>query len=150
MAKADDIRHEITNLCSSQKLAVLCTQRENQPYASLVAFYASNDLKYIYFVTAKTTRKFANLTANNRVAIMVNSSTNQISDFHEAISVTAVGKAKEVAGADKEPILSQYLAKHPYLEDFARAPTCALVRVVVASYYMVKNFQNVMELHLEP
>ena len=143
-------RLRLGELFRSQNLAALSTHHADQPYASLVAFYASNDLKYVYFVTAKTTRKFANLTANNRVAIMVNSSTNQISDFHEAISVTAVGKAKEVAGADKEPILSQYLAKHPYLEDFARAPTCALVRVVVASYYMVKNFQTVMELHLEP
>ncbi len=120
------------------------------PMPSLVAFYASDDLKHIYFVTAKTTRKFANLSADNRVAMMVNSSTNQVSDFHQAISVTAVGKAKEVVGADKEPILSQYLAKHPHLEDFVRSPTCALVRVSVDSYYMVKNFQNVMELHLEP
>jgi len=143
-------RLRLGELFRSQNLAALSTHHADQPYASLVAFYASNDLKYIYFVTAKTTRKFANLTDNNRVAIMVNSSTNQISDFHQAISVTAVGKAKEVAGADKEPILSQYLAKHPHLEDFARAPTCALVRVVVASYYMVKNFQTVMELHIEP
>jgi nitroimidazol reductase NimA-like FMN-containing flavoprotein (pyridoxamine 5'-phosphate oxidase superfamily) len=143
-------RLRLGKLFRSQNLAALSTHHAGQPYASLVAFYASDDLKHIYFVTAKTTRKFANLSANNRVAVMVNSSTNQISDFHQAISVTAVGQAKEVAGADKEPILSQYLAKHPHLEDFARAPTCALVRVVVASYYMVKNFQNVMELHLEP
>jgi nitroimidazol reductase NimA-like FMN-containing flavoprotein (pyridoxamine 5'-phosphate oxidase superfamily) len=150
MISNDQFRKRLRELFSSQSLAVLSTHHAGQPYASLVAFYAGDDLKHIYFVTAKTTRKFANLTANNRVAIMVNSSTNQISDFHQAISVTAVGKAEEVAGADKEPILSQYLAKHPHLEDFVRSPTCALVRVVVASFYMVKNFQNVTELHLEP
>lgn len=143
-------RKRLGELFRSQNLAALSTHHAGQPYASLVAFYASDDLKHIYFVTAKTTRKFANLSADNRVAVMVNSSTNQVSDFHQAISVTAVGKAKEVAGADKEPILSQYLAKHPHLEDFVRSPTCALVRVSVDSYYMVKNFQNVMELHLEP
>ena len=49
---------------------------------------------------------------------------------------------------DKERILGQYLAKHPHLEDFVRSPTSALVRVAVDSYYMVKNFQNVMELNL--
>ena len=142
-------RKRLGQLFRSQNLAALSTHHAGQPYASLVAFYASDDLKHIYFVTAKTTRKFANLSANNRVAVMVNSSTNQVSDFHQAISVTAVGKAKEVARADKEPILGQYLAKHPHLEDFVRSPTCALVRVSVDSYYMVKNFQNVMELHLE-
>ena len=142
-------RKRLGELFRSQNLATLATHHAGQPYASLVAFYASDDLKHIYFVTAKTTRKFANLSADNRVAVMVNSSTNQVSDFHQAISVTAVGKAKEVVGADKEPILGQYLAKHPHLEDFVRSPTCALVRVSVDSYYMVKNFQNVMELHLE-
>jgi nitroimidazol reductase NimA-like FMN-containing flavoprotein (pyridoxamine 5'-phosphate oxidase superfamily) len=143
-------RKQLEELFRSQNLAALSTQHAGQPYASLVAFYASDDLKHVYFVTPKTTRKFANLTADNRVAVMVNSSTNQISDFHQAISVTAVGKAEEVAGADKELILGQYLVKHPHLEDFVRSPTCGLVRVVVDSYYMVKNFQNVTELHLKP
>ena len=144
------IRRRLVELFNSQNLAALSTHHDGQPYASLVAFYADDDLKHIYFVTPKTTRKYANLTADNRVAVMVNSSTNQASDYHQAISVTAVGKAKGVAGADKKPILTQYLAKHPHLEDFVRSPTCALVRVVVDSYYMVKHFQHVMELHLEP
>ena len=143
-------RKRLGELFRSQNLAALSTHHAGQPYASLVAFYTTDDLKHIYFVTPKTTRKFANLTADNRVAVMVNSSTNQTSDFHQAISVTAVGRAKEVAGADRELILGQYLAKHPHLEDFVRSPTCALIRVVVDSYYMVRNFQNVMELHLEP
>jgi len=143
-------RKRLGELFRSQNLAALSTHHAGQPYASLVAFYTTDDLKHIYFVTPKTTRKFANLTADNRVAVMVNSSTNQTSDFHQAISVTAVGKAEEIAGADRELIFSQYLAKHPHLEDFVRSPTCALVRVVVDSYYMVKNFQNVTELHLKP
>ena len=143
------IRRRLIELFDSQNLAVLSTQQNGQPYASLVAFYADDDLKHIHFVTPKTTRKYANLTADSRVAIMVNNATNQITDFHRAISVTAVGKAKDVAGADKERILNQYLTKHPHLEDFVRSPTCALVGVAVESYFMVKNFQNVMELHLE-
>jgi uncharacterized protein YhbP (UPF0306 family) len=143
------IRRRLGELFDSQNLATLSIHHDGQPYASLVAFYADDDLKNIYFVTPKTTRKYANLTADNRVAIMVNSATNQIADFHQAISVTAVGKAKNVAGADKDRILNQYLAKHPYLQDFVRSPTCALVGVAVESYFMVKNFQNVMELHLE-
>ena len=149
MDSSTQFRKRLKELFRSQSLAALSTHSTGQPYSSLVAFYAADDLKHIYFVTPKTTRKFANLTTDNRVAIMVNSSTNQASDFHRAISVTAVGKAQEIAGEDREPILGQYLIKHPYLEEFARSPTCALVRIAVASYYMVKNFQNVMELHLE-
>ena len=149
METNEQFRKQLGKLFRSQNLAALSTHHAGQPYASLVAFHASDDLKHIYFVTPKTTRKYANLTADNRVAVMVNSSTNQASDFHQAISVTAVGKAKEIAGVDKERVLGQYLAKHPHLEDFVRSPTSALIRVAVDSYYMVKNFQNVTELHLE-
>ena len=143
-------RIRLGELFRSQNLATLATHNDGQPYASLVAFHASEDLKHICFVTPTTTRKFANLTADNRVAVMVNNSTNQASDLHRAISVTAVGKAEEVGGSDKELILEQYLAKHPYLEDFVRAPTCALVQISVKTYYLVKKFQNVMEMHFEP
>ena len=143
------LRLRLGELFRSQNLAALSTHYDGQPYASLVAFYAADDLKHIYFATPKTTRKFSNLSADNRVAVMVNSSINQASDFHRAISVTAVGKAEVVAESEKEPILNLFLAKHPHLEDFVRAPTCALVGVSVKTYYLVKNFQNVMELHLE-
>jgi len=142
-------RIRLGELFRSQNLAALSTHHAGQPYASLVAFYAADDLKHIYFVTPKT-RKFANLNADSRVAVMVNSSTNQASDFHRALSVTAVGSAEEVEGSEKEPILKRYLVKHPHLEEFVRSPTCALVRISVKTYYLVKNFQNVMELHLEP
>ena len=150
MISNDQFRQRLAELFRSQNLATLATHNDGQPYASLVAFYAADDLKHIYFVTPKTTRKFANLTADNRVAVMVNNSTNQASDLHRAISVTAVGKAEEVGGSDKELILEQYLAKHPHLEEFVRAPSCALVGISVKTYFLVKNFQNVMELHLEP
>lgn len=148
MKKPEDIRQRIRELFDSQNLAVLATHNAGQPYASLVAFVATDDLKQIHFVTPQTTRKFANLSKDHRVAMLVNSSTNQADDFHRAISVTAVGDAEEITGAERKQILKQYLAKHPFLADFVRSPTCALVRVTPRSYYMVKNFQIVMELHI--
>jgi nitroimidazol reductase NimA-like FMN-containing flavoprotein (pyridoxamine 5'-phosphate oxidase superfamily) len=148
MAKADDIRQEIRNLCSSQKLAVLGTQKDNQPYASLVAFVISNDLKYLYLITPKTTRKFTNLAANPQVSVLINSSENRESDFHRAMAATIIGRAAEISGRKRADIIKSYIEKHPYLEDFANSPTCALVQITVKSYVLVKNFQNVMELHL--
>jgi len=148
MEKAEDIQKHLRDLFNSQNLAVLATQNEDQPYASLVAFVATEDLEHFYFVTPKTTRKFANLTADGRVAVLINNTTNQSADFHQAIAVTAVGDAVEITGPDREQQLLPYLAKHPYLEEFARSPTCALVRVTVRSYYLVKNFQKVLEYHL--
>jgi len=149
MEPTQQIRSRLKDLCASQKLAVVSTQSGGQPYASLVAFAATDDLRQIFFVTARTTRKFAYLTEDSRVAVLINSSTNQESDFHDAVSIKAIGTAEERKGDEKENVLALYLSKHPYLEDFAHSPSCALVKITTKSYYMVKNFQNVMELHVD-
>lgn len=149
MEPTQQIRSRLKDLCASQKLAVVSTQSGGQPYASLVAFAASDDLRRIFFVTARTTRKFANLSKDPRVAVLINSSTNEEADFHEAVSITATGTAEEVKDLEREKVLTSYLLKHPYLEDFAHSPSCALIKVTAKSYYMVQNFQNVMELHLD-
>ena len=62
---------------------------------------------------------------------MINSSLNLDTDFHEAVSVTALGNTKELHGAEKDEILGLYLTKHPYLEAFATSPTCAVVGVTI-------------------
>ena len=148
MKKPEEIQKLLRDLFATQNLAVLATHSQQQPYASLVAFVATDDLQHIYFATPKTTRKFANLTADGRVAILINNSTNQSADFHQAIAVTVVGDAEEITGPARERQLNDYLAKHPYLEEFAKSPTCALVRVTARSYYLVRNFQQVLEYHL--
>jgi heme iron utilization protein len=150
MEDKESIRQVLRELLSSQKLAVLSTHHSGQPYASLVAFACSDDLRFLYFVTPRTTRKFGNLTNDCRMALLVTSSANQEVDFHEAMAATVVGSAGEISGPEKEVALNRYLEKHPYLEEFARSPTCAFVQVHARTYILVKNFQHVMELHLEP
>jgi nitroimidazol reductase NimA-like FMN-containing flavoprotein (pyridoxamine 5'-phosphate oxidase superfamily) len=149
METSAEIRDRLRNLFESQKLAVVATQTGGQPYASLVAFVATDDLRHIFFVTARTTRKFSNLRSNPRVAVLVNSGINQESDFHDAISITVTGSAEEIKDPERQAFLELYLSKHPYLEDFARSPSCAFVRVAARSYYMVQNFQSVMEFHID-
>ena len=146
----DDIRQVLNELLNHQRLAVLSTHTSGQPYANLVAFACSDDLRFLYFVTPRTTRKFSNLQNDCRMALLITSSANQETDFHEAMAVTVVGSAGEISGPEKETALERYLERHPYLEEFARSPTCALMKVHARSYILVQNFQHVMELHIEP
>ena len=149
METSAEIQNRLRDLFESQKLAIVATQTGGQPYASLVAFVATADLRHLYFITAKTTRKFSNLTSDSRVAVLVNSSINEESDFHEAISITVTGTAEEIRDPERANILELYLSKHPYLEEFARSPSCALIMVTARSYYLVQNFQNVIEFHVD-
>lgn len=136
----------LRDLFKSQKLAVLATQKDGQPYTSLVAFVATGDLKYLLFATNRGTRKYANIAGDSRLAMLVDNRSNQETDFHNAVAVTATGKAEELKNSERESYVKIYLAKHPKLQEFVMSPTCALLRVVVESYYLVSRFQNVIEL----
>ena len=138
----------LKNLFSSQRLAVLATQSKEQPYANLVAFVAANDLKYLLFPTTRGTRKYSNISDNPRVAMVIDNRSNKEADFHEAAAVTATGIVKEVKGSEKETLLRLYLSRHPYLKDFVSSPTCALLKMDVETYYVVRQFQEVVELHI--
>ena len=148
MNDRSQLTEQIKGLFTSQQLAVLSTQNDGQPYASLVAFDATDDIRYLLFATARATRKYANIAADSRVAMLIDSRSNQDTDFHTAIAVTATGRAEEVGEQEREALQKHLLAKHPHLEEFVRAPTCALLRMDVEVYYVVSRFQNVMELRM--
>jgi nitroimidazol reductase NimA-like FMN-containing flavoprotein (pyridoxamine 5'-phosphate oxidase superfamily) len=148
MKKTSQLKEFLKDLFASQRLAVLATQGKRQSYGNLVAFVATNDLKHLLFATTRATRKYANISENPRVAMVIDNRSNQETDFHQAAAVTATGVVKEVEGIRKESLLRLYLSKHPYLKDFVSSPTCALLRMHVETYYVVRQFQNVMELHI--
>ncbi len=150
MQPAETTRQRIAALLDGQRLAVLSTQFGGAPYASLVGFAAEKDLSRIYFATPETTRKYRNISADPRVALLIDSRTHREADFHEAAAVTAVGTAAELDKSADRKAVSLYLSRHPYLADFLRAPTARLVGIRVDRYLLVENFQQVMELQMRP
>jgi nitroimidazol reductase NimA-like FMN-containing flavoprotein (pyridoxamine 5'-phosphate oxidase superfamily) len=149
MERTARLREFLKNLFSSQRLAVLATQSRGRPYGNLVAFMATDDLKHFLFATTRATRKYANISKNPKVAMVVDNRSNEESDFHQAAAVTATGVVKEIVGPEKEVFKKLYLSKHPYLKGFVSSPTCALLKVEVETYTVVNRFQNVVELHIK-
>ena len=145
MKEKQQIKQILNELFISQKLAVLGTHQEGQPYGSLVAFAATSDLRNLVFATTRATRKFANLRSDPRVSMVLDNRSNRVADFRKAVAATALGRAREVRGKERENLAEMYLAKHPHLKEFVGSPTCALVKMRVEVYYVVWRFQNVFE-----
>jgi nitroimidazol reductase NimA-like FMN-containing flavoprotein (pyridoxamine 5'-phosphate oxidase superfamily) len=148
MNETPELLAVIRNLVESQKLAVLATQNHGQPYSNLIAFAATTDLKYLLFATTRATRKYANLMADPRVAMLVDNRKNDVSDFAEAAALTALGKAWELHGVERQRFLEVYLEKHSHLQEFVAAPTCAFLRIKVDKYIVVRRFQEVREIQI--
>jgi heme iron utilization protein len=145
MPDPEEIRNSLRILLQSQTLAVLSTCDSGQPYASLVAFAASEELGRLYFATPRSTRKYAYLTREPRVSFLIDSRSHSPEDFHAAEAVTALGRALEVPSGEGMQARQAYLDRHPYLEGFLAAPGTAFVEVPVTVYIMVSRFQNVVE-----
>lgn len=148
MQDSAELRELIKGLLNSQRLAVLATQDHGQPYSNLIAFAATEDMKHLVFATTRATRKYANLLADPRVSVLVDNRANRPSDFSRAAAITALGKAWELKGRERQHFLKLFLHKHPYLEEFVASPTCALLKVTVDKYIVVTRFQEVREVYL--
>jgi len=139
------VRKDLKKLLQSQPLAVLSTQGRGQPYASLVAFASSRDLRRLYFATSRSTRKYANILGDSRVAMLADNRSNTVSDFRWATAATATGRAVEVEAGARDEASKLFLAKHPDLEKFIQSPGCALCEIRVETYFVVTRFQSVAE-----
>lgn len=139
------MREKINDLLSEQPLAVLSTQRNGQPYSSLMAFAHTRDLSVIVVATGKSTRKYQNIIRDSRVSLLVDNRSNNEEDFHAAAALTALGVAKNIESEERQAFETIYLKRHPYLQKFLSAPTTTFIKIEVKCYLMVSRFQSVME-----
>ena len=150
MSTDREIQPVLRDLFRSQRYAVLATDEHGQPFASLMAFAASEDLRQIVILTERNRRKFANLKANRRVALLIDDRENKGSDTQDSVAVTAIGEAEEADPGAGAALLELFLSRHPYLAAFAAAPSCAIVTVKISAYLLVSRFEQVLEWRIGP
>jgi hypothetical protein len=134
----------IRRLVTTQPYGVLCTQGENQPYGSLVAFAFSEDLRAAVFATPIATRKYRLLSEHKRVALVVDDRPDSPHDMMRVEAITATGRATEIK---ETPLLDEcsgmLVARHPYLHGFVAADSSALFRIEISRFFHVSRFQEV-------
>jgi general stress protein 26 len=140
------LKEKLKSLMEEQKLAVLASFHDEKPYTNLVAFVTSDDLKYIFFVTPVSTRKYSYLSESRKASMMIDNRSNDESDFKDAMAVNATGNVIEVEKSDE--LKGLYLKKHPFLMDFIHSPSSALMRMNVERYIVASKFQNVVEVDM--
>ena len=136
----------IARLVRERPYGVLCTQSESQPYGSLVALAATEDLTTFVFSTPIATRKYRLLSECDHVALVIDSRSGAPAELMQVEAVTATGRAHVVSpGPDFERGAGLLIGRHPHLAAFVRAESSALVRVDVIRYFHVCRFQEVRQ-----
>jgi hypothetical protein len=110
----------------------------------MIAFAFSDDLHYAVFATPVATRKYSLLTECDHVALVVDNRPQHLQDMMQVEALTATGRATEIArGTDYDDYAQLLVARHPQLESFVGAASCALFRIDVVRFFHVTRFQEV-------
>jgi heme iron utilization protein len=140
------VKDVVAQLLNTQFQGVLATQHRAQPYTSLMAFGQTADLKRLLIVTLRGTQKHENLLANPLVSFLVDNRQNAMSDYADAIAVSACGRAREASAQERSHLQNIFLKKHPTLETFTQRDDCALMQIDIDVYFVIRRFQEVSEL----
>lgn len=141
-----DLADEIKKLVSGQSFCILCTQGQNQPYGSLIAYAFTDDLKHYFFTTPRATRKFKLLNECQHVALVIDSRCQHQDDMTQVSAVTITGRATQIqAEEDFQKGIDLLKKRHSYLEKFLNSESTALFRIDVVRYFHVTRFQEVSQ-----
>lgn len=145
---SDDKRviEDINKLVKNEKFAILCTQADNQPYGSIIAYALTENLKYIVFSTPIDTRKYSLLSKCNNISLVIDDRSKLADDIIQISAVTITGQALQIKDNVRFDLYSKLLvSKHPYLEKFIYSPTSVLILIESLKYFYVSSFQEVYE-----
>ena len=139
----ETIKKYIGDIFQATTHAVLATESNGQPHASLVAVTPTDDFVHLIFATYRSTRKYNNLINNGKVAILFENRYFNNLNQQESTVLTAFGYANEVIKDEYEMARQMHLLKHPEQHTFLLSANCAIFRVVVHAYQFVLGIDDV-------
>jgi len=138
-----NIKTYIEDVFQANKLAVLATEGNGQPHASLVAITPIDDFVHLIFATYRSTRKYKNLINNGKIAILFENRFINNLNQKETTALTAYGYAKEVNKDEYNMALQTHVLKHPSQSEFVSSTECAVFLVVVEAYQLVLGIDDI-------
>lgn len=143
MSDLNAIKKYIEDVSKISRFAVLATECDGQPHASLIAFTPMEGYRKLIFATYRNTRKYHNLTHNGKVAVLVESIDLNKSDPQDSFVLTAFGSVEEIQIEEKNTVFAAHLERHAELSSFLQSEDCALVRIKVETYQIVRGIDDV-------
>jgi Pyridoxamine 5'-phosphate oxidase len=122
-------RQKLAELFAQEHVAVIVTQGEEWPTATLQAFAETPELDLL-FIMGDTAEKFQNLLRRPKVAVIVDTrDVGDVNRFQVSRSVLQ-GIASEVAkGVEWDSLKDLFLKKNPFEAPFFGNPALRMVRV---------------------
>ncbi|EFI35684.1 pyridoxamine 5'-phosphate oxidase-related FMN-binding protein [Desulfonatronospira thiodismutans ASO3-1] len=138
----------IKEIIHQNDLAVLATSHEDRPHCSLMAYVPDSDCTRIYLLTLKDSRKFANISRNPYVSLLVDTR-----DPHEPRkdykALTISGTCAPADTTEQEKLRQDMVKQHPQLKELADKPDCVLLVVNINSFLLLDGVSTAHYIELD-
>jgi nitroimidazol reductase NimA-like FMN-containing flavoprotein (pyridoxamine 5'-phosphate oxidase superfamily) len=123
-------RQKLSALLAQQHLAVIVTNGDEWPTATMQAFAETPQLDLL-FIMIDSAEKFQNLVKRPKVTVLIDSRHNLEPSNLDIVRASIQGIASEVpfASAEAGTLKALFLAKNPFEEPYFGHPALRLVRV---------------------
>ena len=139
---------KIREMIRRNDLAVLATSHEDRPHCSLMAYMPDNDCSRIYLLTLKDSRKFANISRNPCVSLLID--TRNSHEPREAFkALTISGTCAPEDSPDQESLQQELVKRHPQVRELAAKPDCVLLVVHIISFLLLDGVSNAHYIELD-
>jgi nitroimidazol reductase NimA-like FMN-containing flavoprotein (pyridoxamine 5'-phosphate oxidase superfamily) len=130
----------VKEMLLDNSLCVLCTVSKDLPYCSLMTYILSDDLKTLYMVTDRKSRKFKNLLGNSVVSLLVDNRQKLVFPSDETVaSVTFEGILKHLEPLETEIMRIQLVKKHEELKNILNNPDCVIFGIELKSFLLLNG-----------
>lgn len=138
-----DLQETIRRVLERNRLAVLATQRDGQPHASLMAFTPLEGMRFLAFATYRGTLKYESIQLDRRVAVLVEDREGDEGHPGRRLVLTGLGQAIRTPEGERQAHIATHLARHPDLQRLLSSPECEFIRVAVHAYQVVRSVDDV-------
>ena len=143
MNKKSEVKELIEGIIKTIDLAVLATEGDGQPHASLIKISPIQSSNHLVFATYRNTLKFRNIKKNNQVAVLIESSIINDKGLKQCVILTIIGYTEEVNATENEAVYQAHLKRHPDMESFMLSSDCALLKIIAQSYQVVYGIDEI-------
>jgi nitroimidazol reductase NimA-like FMN-containing flavoprotein (pyridoxamine 5'-phosphate oxidase superfamily) len=131
---------KVKEMLLDNSLCVLCTVSNDLPYCSLMTYVLSDDLKTLYMVTDRKSRKFRNLLENSAVSLLVDNRQKLAFPSDETVaSVTFEGVLRHLDPLETENVRKQMTVRHGELADILNNYDCVIFGIELKSFLLLSG-----------
>jgi general stress protein 26 len=133
------------NLVKGYDLCVLATVSNGKPHCSLMSYLSDDEVREIYMVSRKETRKFLNLIQNPEVSLLIDTREDERGQHRGDVkALTAAGEFQPIDDPVKmNHVRSRFQKQFPHLSVFLDDPQSEIFSIRLKSFQLLDGVKDI-------